>query len=93
MFDRYCLGVTGGVVVAQVATLQEFFGTDANWHIALSAYVLLVLLCYIPYPWFPESPTYLYIVAGKKERAKRGKLFYIWMYSSSSLLDALDTSI
>lgn len=69
--------MTGGVVVAQVASLQELFGTEAHWHIALSAYLILVLICYIPYPWFPESPTYLYIVVENKQRAKQGMLHFI----------------
>lgn len=67
-----CLGVTSGVVVGQIASLQEVFGTESSWHFALSAYLLLVLICYLPYPWFPESPKYLYIVARKREQARRG---------------------
>lgn len=65
------LGITGGVVVAQVMTLQEIFGTEESWHLALSAYLILVLLCYIPYPWFPESPKYLFIVARNREYARK----------------------
>lgn len=65
-------GVTGGVVVAQVASLQEVMGTEEHWHYALSAYLILVIICFIPYPWLPESPKYLYIVAGKQDQARNG---------------------
>lgn len=67
------LGVTAGVVVAQVASLQELLGTEELWHYALSAYIVLVIVCFLPYKWFPESPKYLYIVAGKRDVARNGK--------------------
>lgn len=67
------VGVTAGVVVAQVASLQEILGTDELWHYALSAYVILIVICFLPYTWFPESPKYLYIVAGKRDEARNGE--------------------
>lgn len=73
-------GVTGGVVVGQVASLQEVFGTESAWHLALSAYLLLVVLSFIPYPIFPESPKYLFIVAGKRDQARRG-MEHLLIYS------------
>lgn len=63
------MGVTGGVVVGQVVSLQEIFGTELLWHYALSAYVILVMLCTVPLPWFPESPKYLYIIANRRDDA------------------------
>lgn len=69
----YCTGVTGGVVVAQVVTLEEVLGTDSLWHVALAAYIVLVLLCSIPYPWYPESPKYLFIVQNNRDLARQGK--------------------
>lgn len=62
------------MVVAQVASLEELFGTDDLWHYALSAYSVLVIICFLPYKWLPESPKYLYIVVGKREEARNGKL-------------------
>lgn len=67
------VGVTGGVVVAQIASLEEIFGTNDLWHYALSAYIVLVIICFLPYKWLPESPKYLYIVVGKREEARNGK--------------------
>lgn len=64
--------MNGGLVLAQIAGLHEVFGTDSSWHWALSAYSLLVLLCFVLYPEFPESPKYLFIVAGKRDLARRG---------------------
>lgn len=74
-------GVTAGVVVAQVVSLQELLGTEELWHYALSFYIVLVIICFIPYAWFPESPKYLYIVAGKRDDARDGKSYH----SSTSL--------
>ncbi|XP_055319987.1 solute carrier family 2, facilitated glucose transporter member 1-like isoform X2 [Sitodiplosis mosellana] len=64
------LGVTAGVVVAQVASLQELLGTDELWHYALSFYIVLVIVCFLPFKWFPESPKYLFVVAGKRDVAR-----------------------
>uniref|UniRef100_A0A1L8DF70 Putative sugar transporter n=2 Tax=Nyssomyia neivai TaxID=330878 RepID=A0A1L8DF70_9DIPT len=64
------IGVTGGVVVGQVFSLQEVFGTDELWHWALSFYVVLVVVCFVMAPWWPESPKYLYLTANKKDEAK-----------------------
>lgn len=67
------MGVTGGVVVGQIVSLQEIFGTEQLWHYALSAYVVLILICIVPYPWYPESPKYLYVIANRKDDALNGK--------------------
>ncbi|XP_075167870.1 sugar transporter 1 isoform X2 [Haematobia irritans] len=71
-FGVFCaVGVTGGVVVGQVFSLRHIFGTEDLWHYAFSFYIVLVIICYLPSYAFPESPKYLYIVKGDRERAKR----------------------
>ncbi|XP_041448741.1 solute carrier family 2, facilitated glucose transporter member 3-like isoform X1 [Drosophila obscura] len=65
------MGLTAGVVVAQICSLQSLFGGADRWHIALAFYGLLVLLCYAPFRWYPESPKWLYIVKGRKEEARQ----------------------
>lgn len=65
------MGVTGGVVVGQIGSLQEVFGTADQWHIAFAVFGVLVAICLLPYPWFPESPKFLYIVAKNADRAKK----------------------
>lgn len=64
------VGLTAGVVVGQVFSLRSVFGTESHWHIALSFYVILVVVCYIPFFMYPESPKYLYIVKEDKEEAQ-----------------------
>lgn len=66
-------GVTGGVVVGQVASLQIVWGSEEQWHIAMSGFIMLVLICFVPYYWFPESPKFLYVVRGRRDLAKKGK--------------------
>ncbi|XP_017865211.1 PREDICTED: solute carrier family 2, facilitated glucose transporter member 1 [Drosophila arizonae] len=65
------VGVTGGVVVGQVFSLADIFGTAERWHYALSAYVLLIIVCYLPSLLFPESPKFLYVIKSNREAAKR----------------------
>ncbi|XP_068143777.1 solute carrier family 2, facilitated glucose transporter member 3-like isoform X1 [Drosophila tropicalis] len=64
------MGFTVGVVIAQICSLQTVFGSSEDWHIALSCYGLLVIICYAPLHYYPESPKWLYIVKGRKEQAQ-----------------------
>ncbi|XP_058457766.1 solute carrier family 2, facilitated glucose transporter member 1 isoform X2 [Malaya genurostris] len=63
------IGVTGGVVVGQVMSLEEIFGTDELWQFALSFYVILVITFFVPYHWLPESPKYLYVIRKRQDEA------------------------
>lgn len=80
-----CVGVTSGVVVGQVASLQELLGSEERWHFALSAYGVLVFVCFLPYLWFPESPKYLFIICGKREQARKGN-FWLFFPTSGAFL-------
>lgn len=68
------MGVTGGVVVGQVFSLNQVFGSEENWHYALGVYGVFVLLAFSTYLWWPESPKYLYVIAGEKELARQGTI-------------------
>lgn len=63
------MGLTGGVVIGQIVSLQQVFGTEELWHFALSCFVVLVFVCTLPYCWFPESPKYLLLVANNRDQA------------------------
>uniref|UniRef100_A0A1Q3FD87 Putative solute carrier family 2 facilitated glucose transporter member 3 n=1 Tax=Culex tarsalis TaxID=7177 RepID=A0A1Q3FD87_CULTA len=63
------MGVTGGVVIGQVMSLEEVFGTEELWQHALSFSVILVITFFVPYHWLPESPKYLYIIKKKRDEA------------------------
>ncbi|XP_017017068.1 solute carrier family 2, facilitated glucose transporter member 1 isoform X1 [Drosophila kikkawai] len=64
------MGLTLGVVVAQICSLRSLLGGPELWHIGLSFYGLLVIACYAPLRWYHESPKWLYIVKGRKEEAR-----------------------
>ncbi|XP_032585739.2 solute carrier family 2, facilitated glucose transporter member 7, partial [Drosophila mojavensis] len=59
-----CIGVTAGILLAQIVSLPQLLGNDDNWPYALSFYALLVLLCLLPLMCYPESPRWLYLVKG-----------------------------
>lgn len=83
-------GITAGTVVAQIMSLEELLGTREHWHLALSAYVILVIVCFLPYTWLPESPKYLYIVAGKRDEARKGELATRFLlYKCATLISIL----
>lgn len=62
------VGFCAGVVFGQIFSLRSVFGTESYWHLALSFYVILVILCFAPFFIYPESPKWLYIV--KEDRAE-----------------------
>ncbi|XP_037944785.1 solute carrier family 2, facilitated glucose transporter member 3-like [Teleopsis dalmanni] len=65
------MGFTVGVVVGQVCSLNGVFGAADKWHIAISFYVILVIICFAPVCYFPESPKWLYIVKRNNKAAHR----------------------
>uniref|UniRef100_A0A182JJG7 Major facilitator superfamily (MFS) profile domain-containing protein n=1 Tax=Anopheles atroparvus TaxID=41427 RepID=A0A182JJG7_ANOAO len=71
------LGLTSGVVIGQVASLEQVLGTEAHWHYALSCVAVLNFVAYAFYFWIPESPKYLYSVKGDQVGSLRAirKLF------------------
>lgn len=71
------LGVTFGLLIAQTVSLEELLGTKQFWHYCLCISTILVVICMIFHPLFPESPKYLYIVAGRMEEAENGKRKFV----------------
>lgn len=71
------VGITGGIVLGQIMSLSEVFGTADLWEYALSFYGILVALCLIPYWKYPESPKFLYMVEANKEEASKGNFILI----------------
>lgn len=65
------MGITGGVVVGQIVSLQEVFGTPDLWHFSLSFQLVFLIICTLPYRLFPESPKYLCSVASDRPGAMR----------------------
>ncbi|GLV34210.1 uncharacterized protein CBL_00140 [Carabus blaptoides fortunei] len=63
------LGLTFGVLVAQVAGLREILGTEETWPHLLSFFVILVAMCGLVTPILPESPKYLYVVRKQPQLA------------------------
>ncbi|KAH8236322.1 hypothetical protein KR032_004011 [Drosophila birchii] len=77
------MGLTLGVVVAQIGSLRSVLGGPDMWHFGLSFYGVLVIACYAPLRWYQESPKWLYIVKGCKEEARHA-LQQLRGYSSDS---------
>lgn len=65
------IGITAGIVVGQVLSLDVVLGSSGLWEYSLSFYGILVVICLIPYWKYPESPKYLYVIVGDKERAQK----------------------
>ncbi|XP_063232892.1 solute carrier family 2, facilitated glucose transporter member 1-like isoform X2 [Bacillus rossius redtenbacheri] len=65
------LGLTVGVIVAQVLGLKQVLGRPDTWPYLLGLYAVLILVSALALPFLPESPKYLYIVRGQEERGIR----------------------
>lgn len=65
------MGVTGGVVMGQIISLQQIFGTRNLWHFSLSFQLVFLILCTLPYRLFPESPKYLCSIVNDRPGAIR----------------------
>lgn len=65
------MGITGGVVVGQIFSLQELFGTPNLWHYSLSFPLVFLIICTLPYRSFPESPRYLFSISSDRSGAMR----------------------
>lgn len=64
------VGFTAGVVIGQIFSLRSVFGTETYWHVALSFYVILVIICFIPFFLYPESPKWLYVIKEDRDGAQ-----------------------
>lgn len=92
-FSPFCpMGLTVGVVIAQIVSLRSVLGSEQHWHLALAFYGILVVVCFAPFRWYPESPKWLYIVKGRKQEAAQ-ELQRLRGYSAESeaLQAELDT--
>lgn len=70
------LGVTFGLLLAQICTLEEILGAENLWQCALCIFIVLVIFGMTFNNWFPESPKYLYILKGEKNASIEGKVYY-----------------
>lgn len=74
----YALGTTLGVVFGTACGLEELLGTNDKWHYALSIYGILVAFAMALYPFFLESPKYLYAIAKQKQKSIDGRFSIIF---------------
>ncbi|XP_018795871.1 PREDICTED: solute carrier family 2, facilitated glucose transporter member 1-like isoform X1 [Bactrocera latifrons] len=65
------IGVTGGIFVGQIFSLQQVFGTEDLWEFALSFYTVFVVVSFLPVYWYPESPRWLYLMRQDEPAARK----------------------
>ncbi|XP_049824200.1 solute carrier family 2, facilitated glucose transporter member 1-like isoform X2 [Aethina tumida] len=56
------LGVTSGVLVAQILSVETILGNESQWPFLLGCYLVPLILCGAAMPVLPESPKYLYVI-------------------------------
>ncbi|CAH1394546.1 unnamed protein product [Nezara viridula] len=65
------MGISSGVLLAQILGLPNFLGTEVIWPYLLGFFGVLVVVGSAAFPWLPESPKYLYVIKGSRQRALR----------------------
>lgn len=68
----FSVGLTAGIVIGQIFSLEEILGNDNNWQYAFSAFGFFNLVPILIYHCIPESPKYLYVIAGRERDARMG---------------------
>ncbi|XP_062544764.1 solute carrier family 2, facilitated glucose transporter member 1-like isoform X2 [Armigeres subalbatus] len=63
------VGVTAGVVLGQIVTMEQLLGSESLWHYGLGVGGFLGLIGLVFYCWMPESPEYLYSIKHQPEEA------------------------
>ncbi|XP_015606811.1 solute carrier family 2, facilitated glucose transporter member 1 isoform X2 [Cephus cinctus] len=63
------LGITCGVLLAQIAGLDSVLGTENYWHVMLASFAPLCILAVLVTFILPESPKFLFVVKGYEQRA------------------------
>ncbi|XP_046390483.1 solute carrier family 2, facilitated glucose transporter member 1-like [Ischnura elegans] len=61
------LGLSAGVLVAQVFGFSFMLGNESSWHYLIGLYILLTIPSIILFYYLPESPKYLFVVKGLKD--------------------------
>ncbi|XP_050736522.1 solute carrier family 2, facilitated glucose transporter member 1-like [Eriocheir sinensis] len=62
------MGMSVGVLIAQVLGLESILGTENGWPFLLGGFMVLPAVAVLAHPLLPESPTYCYIVAQDETR-------------------------
>ena len=65
----HSLGMTVGVLLAQVLGQEALFGNKANWPILLSFYTIFIMIGFTALLWVPESPVFIFMTLDDETRA------------------------
>ncbi|XP_058791488.1 solute carrier family 2, facilitated glucose transporter member 1-like isoform X2 [Phymastichus coffea] len=65
------LGITCGVLLGQIISLNSVLGTEDHWPYMLAAFGPLSLIAFVLIFILPESPKYLFVIAGRRESGLR----------------------
>lgn len=71
----HCLGMTVGILIAQILGQEALLGTDEYWPYLLSLYALFILFGFILLINTPESPVYLFMDCENEFDALQGRSF------------------
>lgn len=69
------MSIVFGVFIAQIFSLPQTFGSDKLWHYSFAFHIFFTLIGLIAYPWYPESPIYLFVIKKDEKKALFGKIY------------------
>lgn len=66
------LGITIGVLLGQIVSLDTVLGTENHWSYMLAIFSPLCILSLLLTPILPESPKFLYVIKESQDKAING---------------------
>lgn len=73
------LGITCGVLLGQIVSLDSLLGNENHWNCMLAAFAPLCIIALILTFILPESPKYLFVIKEDREDALEGIFFFFLM--------------
>lgn len=65
------LGITLGILIAQILSLNQILGDEELWPYLLSCYAIFIIMCSLAIPMLPESPKFLLFNKKRDEAFKQ----------------------
>lgn len=67
------MSIVFGVFLGQIFSLPHTLGSEDLWHYSFAFHAVFTLFGLLAYPWFPESPIYLFVIRKDEDHALLGK--------------------
>lgn len=72
------MSIVFGIFIGQIFSLPQTLGSANLWEFSFAFHSVFTIIGLVAYPWFPESPAYLFIVANDMDGALNGRFTFVF---------------